>query len=576
MDFLPPPNVLSQYWAFLLSIPFLSLLVYPLLSDLYLQHRMPPGPPPLPILGNRSHLPKTKPWLQFKSWSATYGPIYTLWMGRRPTLVISDPQVAVDLLEKRSSKYSSRPRSVAMGELFWDGASILTQPYGKGWSNRRKLLHSALSPPALKKYKAVQTAEATRLCAALVADPGSFERHIDRFTASVVFAIAYGRRIDSLNAAVIRERLRFMQFAASLNIPGKYLVESFPVLKYVPRWMAPWKREMQDTGREEARANMALVERVREDLAKEKQGTGGDGDEKRGELVGVRASLTAQILALREKDPNRLGLSDRDFSYVPASLFGAGSDTTASTLCSGLLALITHPHCLRQAHAELVAIVGSERMPTFEDEKDLPYIRALCKEILRWRPVAVLGGTPHASTEGDVYRGWYIPRGTAIIGNSWAINMNGEYYTDPDEFEPARFLELELKGREGTPAYLQWNSGQLKEKLTTFTPSKVHPSPTGHSSFGWGRRICPGQGLAENSLFIALSRMLWAFDILPKAGKTAEDYDTSMDVYTDGFNIRPRKFECIIRLRDQAIGEVLRGEEKEAWDVLGRMEAFEE
>ena len=422
----------------------------------------------------------------------------------------------------------------------------------------------------------MQTAEATRLCAALEADPGSFEKHIDRFTASVVFAIAYGRRIDSLNAAVIRERLRFMQFAASLNIPGKYLVESFPVLKFVPRWMAPWKREMQDTGREEAKANMALVERVKDDLARMKEKNGGGFDGTRRESVGVSVSLTAQILALREKDPSRLGLSDRDFSYVSASLFGAGSDTTASTLCSGLLALVTHPHCLQQAHAELDAVVGLERMPTFDDEKDLPYIRALCEEILRWRPVAVLGGTPHASTEGDVYLGWHVPRATAVIGNSWAINMNEEYYSNPDEFEPARFLEQELKGRQDIPEYLQLNDDRLKERLAALVPLKAHPSPTGHSSFGWGRRICPGQGLAENSLFIALSRMLWAFEILPTAGKIADDYDTSMDVYTDGFNIRPRKFDCRIRLRDQRREEVLGREEEEAWEILGRMEAFEE
>jgi hypothetical protein len=64
------------------------------LHDVYLWSRLPPGPLPLPFIGNRFDIPKTKPWLQFEQWSRTYGPIFTIWIGRKPTLIISDPQVA--------------------------------------------------------------------------------------------------------------------------------------------------------------------------------------------------------------------------------------------------------------------------------------------------------------------------------------------------------------------------------------------------------------------------------------------------------------------------------------------------
>lgn len=139
-----------------------ALLLYFLISDRVLFYRIPPEPQPLPFVGNKLDIPKSQPWIQFQKWSEIYGPIFTLWLGRRPTLVISDPEVAVDLLEKRSNKYSSRPRFVTMGEIYWDMASILVQPYGRHWSIRRKLLHTALTPKALKKYLPVQTAEASR------------------------------------------------------------------------------------------------------------------------------------------------------------------------------------------------------------------------------------------------------------------------------------------------------------------------------------------------------------------------------------------------------------------------------
>lgn len=525
---------------------WLSLLVIipaaALLHDAWIWYRMPPGPTPLPFIGNKHQLPKSQPWIQFQKWSKQYGPIFTIWIGRKPTVIISDPGVAAELMEKRSTIYSSRPRMVAMGEILWDGASILVQPYGKEWSTRRKLLHQAMTPKALRLYKPIQTAEATRLCYQLLETPDSWEKLLERFTSSIVFAVAYGHRIDSLNAEVIRQRFKFMHYASSLNVPGKYQVESFPFLKHVPDILAPWKVEIKKHGQEEAASNMQLVDLVRSDIARANT---------RGE--DIPESLCKLLLELREKENV---LSDRDFSYIPASLFGAGSDTTASTLCSAFLALVTHPETLRAAHDELDNVIGPDRTPTFEDEARLPYIRALAKEVLRWRPVAVLGGTPHASTEDDHYEGYYIPAGTTVLGNSWAINLNEEYYPNPHRFNPERFLDAALLE---------------KAKNPTKETGKAHPAKAGHSSFGWGRRICPGADLAVNSLFIALAKILWAFDIAPLKNVR---YDTF--AYTEGFNIRPRKFECEIRIRSQAHEQVLKRELADAERVLERFTPFGE
>ena len=530
--------------AVLVAIP-LAIIV----TDFTTWLRLPPGPIPLPFVGNRYSLPKRKPWLQFEAWSKTYGSIFTLWIGRQPTLVVSDPSITVDLLEKRSNKYSSRPRTVAMGELLWDHASMLTQPYGKEWSKRRRLLHQALTPSALKLYKPTQSAEAARLCGFLLDEPERYEKHIERFTASIVFTIAYGHRIDSLDAHVIKERLHYMHYSASLNVPGAYAVETFPILKHVPDALAPWKREIKLNGRMQAQSNIDLVNVVEKDIAD-------------AEAKGVEPPPSLTKLLLETKAREGIALSERDFSFVPGSLFGAGADTTASTLCSAILALVTTPHTLTAAHAELDAVVGSDRSPTFEDEKGLPYISALCKEALRWRPVAVLGGTPHASSEPDVYNGWHIPAGTTVLGNSWAINRNEKYYPDSDRFEPLRFLDATTP-----PSYLPDTAAA--EKTMQQLKGEPHPSRTGHSSFGWGRRICPGEGLAENSLFIALAKLLWAFDFLPVQGRTYDTYD-----YTEGFNVRPRPFPCRIVARSKGHEDVMRREMKEAEEYLERFLAF--
>jgi cytochrome P450 len=220
--------------------------------------------------------------------------------------------------------------------------------------------------------------------------------------------------------------------------------------------------------------------------------------------------------------------------------------------------VVTHPDILTIAQKELDTIVGLERMPTFANKPDLPYISALCKEVLRWRPVAVLGGTPHASTENDTYKTFHIPSGTTILGNSWAINLNPEYYPQPHTFDPVRFLrdeELTALGIHRQP----------------YTGTRSHPSQSGHSSFGWGRRICPGADLASNSLFIALARLLWAYEISPCEGVT---YDTF--AYTEGFNIRPRRFECMLRIRSARHREVVEKEQAESLEWLEKFAPFEE
>lgn len=116
---------LQHWWlvaTVVAALPFLGLLGI-LIHDKALQRRMPPGPPPAFLIGNKGDVPAQYPWIKFQDWSKTYGDIFTIWFGRRPTVIISDPHVAVDLMEKRSQNYSSRPRFVVMGEIYWEQAS---------------------------------------------------------------------------------------------------------------------------------------------------------------------------------------------------------------------------------------------------------------------------------------------------------------------------------------------------------------------------------------------------------------------------------------------------------------------
>jgi len=137
------------------------------------------------------------------------------------------------------------------------------------------------------------------------------------------------------------------------------------------------------------------------------------------------------------------------------------------------LVLATNSGTLHGTHAELDAVIDTSQTPTFDDEKSLPYIRALCKKVLRWCPVVVLGGPPYALTEADAYKGFYIPAATNVLGNSWAINLNESYYPIPHHFNALRFLNVE-------PASLPYLTEKCLQ-ITRIEKGYPHPGKLGHS-----------------------------------------------------------------------------------------------
>ena len=150
--------------------------------------------------------------------------------------------------------------------------------------------------------------------------------------------------------------------------------------------------------------------------------------------------------------------------------------------------MIAFPEVQRRAQAEIDAIVGRDCLPTCADASRLPYVQAIIREILRYRP-ALPFLIPHAVTKEDWYKGMYIPKGTVCIANVWHCNHDREIFgEDADEFRPERHLD----------------------KNNELLPGPVETNQAGHVTFGFGRRICVGKDLANESLFINTVRILWA------------------------------------------------------------------
>ncbi|KAK4033928.1 cytochrome P450 [Parachaetomium inaequale] len=476
--------------------------------------QLPPGPKTL----------KTgikKPWVWFLELNKQYGDVVYLQMGPTPTIILGSAQAAWDLLEKRGAIYSSRPRFIMGGELLSNGMRGLMAPYSNFWRRWRKLLHSGFMQRQSETYRPIQSLESKVLMHELLTDPKGYRTHLERYAASVVVTVTYGRRVEDVRTdAVVQMNAEAMDRLTSVNIPGKYAVERYPVLKYVPSIFAPWKTQVLEQRKKDIQMYTGLMNDVKKRMA-----------------AGMLQNCFAKHL-LDEQD--NLGMTDLEVAYTAGTPFGAGVETSAGSLAGFMLACVKFGDSfIPQAQAELDRVVGGDRLPTFDDLASLEYVRAIVSETLRWRPVAVLGGTPHATTADDVYKGMFIPKGSTIIAPLWSIHLNDADFPDPHEFQPERFL------------------GQ-----------REYPGTLGHSAFGWGRRICPGLHLGSASVAINIARILWAFNVKPARNGKGEKIDVDIFAFSDGFNSSPLPFECSITPRSEKHARVIEREFQQAHGEL--------
>jgi cytochrome P450 len=173
--------------------------------------------------------------------------------------------------------------------------------------------------------------------------------------------------------------------------------------------------------------------------------------------------------------------------------------------------MIAFPEVQRRAQAEIDAVVGRDRLPTFADAPRLPYVRAIIKEVLRWRP-SLPSGFPHAVSEDDWYEGMFIPKGTICIPSIWHCNHDRAVFgKDADEFRPERHLD------------------EHGESL----PGPIETNRAGHVGFGFGRRICVGKELANDSLFINTARMLWAAKLERARDESGKEVPLDIETMVD-------------------------------------------
>ncbi|KZT58511.1 cytochrome P450 [Calocera cornea HHB12733] len=470
--------------------------------------RLPPGPNPIPIIGNTA-LPKDT-LSSFKSWADQYGDIMTLRILGKNLIILNSRKAADELLERRSSSTYARPvYTMAHKIVGMEHFPSQTSDPDKHRTHRR-MFATALSPRASEVYWPTEMLEVRKAVRDMLNGPDNYAAAIQRALASIALKIAYGYDIDNEDDGLIKKIQRMMRILVEVQIPGRFLVDVIPALNYLPTWIPGMKFKRDG---EVWAAQIREVEQIPFDRVKQDRAAGI-----------AKPSLVSTLL-----DQSWAVDEENGIKVVAGAIYNAGADTTTAAIHNFLAAMVMFPDVQEKAQRELDAIIGRGRPPTMEDRAHLPYCSAVVLETLRWRPV-IPAGIPHVFVRDEEFMGYLIPKGSVTLANLWAMSRNAAEYPDPEIFKPERFLEADKHGAENVE----------KNRFV----------------FGFGRRVCPGIQLADSSLFAAVVSILWTCNISrPSSGSAKPQemrFGTTLRIH------RPNPFPIHITSRFLGAAEQIR------------------
>lgn len=202
----------------------------------------------------------------------------------------------------------------------------------------------------------------------------AFELSITRYSVSSARSIAFGKRVESAGDPFARDVHRVISQFAEIMSPGKYIVDFIPALQLLPRFLRPWMDHLEAYRDWETEF---FLREYRQAL-------------KEAEMYPNRPSLARDINAEREALGETDDTSELQAAQTCMEILGTGSDTISGSIRALIHACLAYPDVLKKAHDELDRVIGRDRFPTWEDEPNLPYIRAMIKEQHRWRTIAPL------------------------------------------------------------------------------------------------------------------------------------------------------------------------------------------
>ncbi|KZL87592.1 cytochrome p450 [Colletotrichum incanum] len=475
-----------------------------------------PGPKQYPIVGRVHDLPRFAMWLKLKEWADEFGPIYQTSMLGQKFVIISDEEMAQELLIKNGNNFAGRPQIRALIDHKLGPTYSALMDRHDTWKYQRKWVHAAMAAAHQHHFYGHIENEVKRWLVALLLDPDKFHSNTREMTGRIISRLAWD---DSTQGRAYGDSA--IETLTRMSVSGPIVNTMTPLwhLADLVRYN-PW-REFEVNRVKNQRAWWLQSFR----LAKARF--------RKGDLPAD--TWTYRYFAQLEAGGNKTLQQDEREEDFAACMLGfqclVGVVTISGPLQFFLMCMALHPEWLKKCQDEIDRVCG-DRMPSREDFAELPTVRACLKETLRWRSGVPLG-VPHQCEKDSEFQGVMIKKGTIILACEWNINRIPERYPDPEHYRPDRYLDPSF------PTY--------QEPLTRYPNFR---EGVGMHTFGWGRRTCLGQTLVDDEMLIAGASVCWAFDMgLKKCPATGEDVTFDTQATNSNVILEPLPFPMQFKIR---------------------------
>ncbi|XP_078699160.1 steroid 17-alpha-hydroxylase/17,20 lyase-like isoform X1 [Branchiostoma floridae x Branchiostoma belcheri] len=490
-------------WFITLSTSLLVILVITWLKDCIRRWRMPPGPIPWPIIGNRSAF-EGKFHLTFIELAKKYGDVFSLRRGMTDVVVLNSEAAVREALVEKSVEFAGRPHVQSLDIRTEDRRNMAFTDYGPAWKQHRKIVKSAL-----REYTSGRTLEtkAHEALEDIIGELASVEGqavdlndHIFKLVYNVVCPVAFGVRFEQED----EDFQNLKKFSEDLFKQDAPLGDIYPSLGFLPNRAKTDLQKLMDV----------LLGYFRRQVDRHRK------EFNPNDLRDVTDHMIkAQKEAEEGGDLDTSALTDTHLRQIVADVFLGGTETTTQILRWAVLFLAAHPEIQEKVAAELDSVVGRDRLPELSDREATPYTEATVNEVLRMGLIDPLS-LPHATTADTTLRGYHIPKGTEVLPNLWALHHDPDTWGDPHTFRPERFLD---------------ETGNLMPKPFALMPFSV------------GRRACPGEKMGMADTYLLLAGLVQNFHFSFPEGETPPDL--SSDEEGGGEVCQPAPYKVVLTYR---------------------------
>nr|AXE71691.1 CYP2B [Arborimus longicaudus] len=430
---------------------------------------LPPGPRPLPFLGNVLQMDRGGLLNSFTQLREKYGDVFTMHLGPRPVVMLYGTEAIREALVDQAEAFSGRGTIAVVQPITKDYGVFFSN--GERWKALRRFSLATMRDFGMGKRSVEERIQEEARCLVeelrksqgAPLDPTFLFQCI---TANIICSIVFGERFDYNDRQFLRMlNLIYQTFSLTSSISSQVFEFFSGFLKYFPGTHIQVSKNLQE-----------ILDYVGHSVEKHRATL---------DPSNPRDFIDTYLLGMeKEKSNQHTEFHHQNLIISVLSLFFAGTETSSTTLRYGFLLMLKYPHVAEKVQKEIDQVIGSHRQPNLDDRMKMPYTDAVIHEIQRFSDLVPLG-VPHKVIKDTLFRGYLLPKNTEVYPILSSALHDPRYFEQPDTFNPDHFLDA---------------NGALK-KTEAFMP------------FSTGKRICLGEGIARNELFLFFTTILQSFSV---------------------------------------------------------------